>query len=145
MEYVQRMFPNWVEILIPLGGFYLAAGDSTKAWEFYDKLAQRVPASAEAHYYRGATLGMRGRDLEAIQEFETARRLNPNYANAYHDEFAALWDIGRREEAIGVLQTWVENHPEDAEATAKLARARAAIGEGQSTPAPSRLVPPRLH
>jgi len=145
MERVQRMFPTWVEIQLPLGGIYLAAGDSTKAWEFYDRLVQRAPGSAEAHYFRGATLGMRGRDLEAIQEFETARRLNPNYANAYHDEFEALWDMGRREEAIGVLQTWVENHPEDAEATAKLASARAAIGEGQSTPAPSRLVPPRLH
>src|SRR5205823_1293742 len=53
MERVQRMFPEWVEIQVPLGGIYLAAGDTNKAWAFYDKLAQRVPGSAEAHYYRG--------------------------------------------------------------------------------------------
>jgi len=144
MEYVQRMFPTWVEIQVPLGGIYLAAGDSTRAWQFYDQLAERVPASAEAHYYRGASLGYRGRDVEAIQEFEKARRLNPNYAYAFYDEFAALWDMGKREEAIGVLQQWVGNHPDDPEGNARLQEARARIGQPQSSPAPG-LVPPRLH
>jgi len=143
MERVQRMFPNWAEIQFPLGGIYLAAGDSTKAWEFYDHLVERVPGSAEAHYYRGAALGYRGKDVEAVQEFETARRLNPNFAYAYYDEFAALWDMGRREEAVGVLQLWVARHPDDAEGTARLAQARAVIGRTEAAPPPG-LVPPRL-
>jgi tetratricopeptide (TPR) repeat protein len=143
MQFVERMFPNWVEALTPLGGIYLAAGDSAKAWDFYDRLAQRVPASAEAHYYRGVSLGFRGRDPEAIQEFRTARQLNPNFAYAYYDEFAALWDIGRREEAIGVMQRWVEGHPDDQEGSARLAQARAMIGQTQATP--PGLAPPRLH
>ena len=58
---------------------------------------QRV-ASAEAHYCRGASLGYRGRDVEAIEEFRAARRLN-NFAYAYYDEFAALWDGARRRSA----------------------------------------------
>ena len=147
MERVERMFPTWVEIQAPLGGIYLAAGDSAKAWGFYDRLAERVPKSAEAHYYRGLSLGYRGRDLEAIEEFRISRRLNPNYAYAYYDEFRALWDLGRREEAIGVLQGWVGNHPEDTEGSAQLAQARAMIGQTQTSPGlvPPILAPPRLH
>ena len=146
MERVVRMFPTWVEIQVPLGGIYLAAGDSAKAWQFYDQLVQRAPGSAEAHYYRGASLGFRGRDLEAIQEFETSRRLNPNFAYVYYDEFSALWDMGHREEAIGVMQQWVSGHPDDAEGTQRLQTARAMIGQTQATPGPPPgLAPPRLH
>jgi len=144
MEYVQRMFPTWVEIQMPLGGIYLAAGDSARAWAFYDGLVARVPGSAEAHYYRGASLGYRGRDLEAVQEFETARRLNPGFPYAYDDEFAALWDMGRREEAIGVLQQWVGSHPDDQERSARLQQARAMVGQTRATPPLPGLVPPRL-
>jgi tetratricopeptide (TPR) repeat protein len=144
MERVERMFPNWVEIQVPLGGIYLAAGDSAKAWAFYDRLAQRVPQSAEAHYYRGASLGYRGHDEEAVQEFRIARQLNPNFAYAYYDEFAALWDMGRREEAIGVLQNWVERHPDDAEGSQRLHDARMMIGQIQGQPTPPGLAPPRL-
>ena len=136
------MFPAWVEALAQLGGIYLAAGDSTATWEFYDRLVQRAPRSAEAHYYRGATLAYRGLEAQAIQEFQTSRALNPNFAYAYDDEFAALWDMGRREEAIGVLQQWVGSHPEDAERAAKLAQARAMIGQTPATP--PGWVPPRL-
>jgi tetratricopeptide (TPR) repeat protein len=144
MERVERMFPTWVEILSYLGGMYLAAGDSAKAWDFYDRLAQRAPQSAEAHYYRGASLGFRGHDVDAIAEFRIARQLNPNFAYAYYDEFAALWDLGRREEAIGVLQRWVDGHPDDAEGSARLNEARARIGQTQAMPTPPGLAPPRL-
>jgi tetratricopeptide (TPR) repeat protein len=125
MERVQRMFPEWVEIQIPLGGIYLAAGDTVKAWEFYDKLAERVPRSAEAHYYRGAALGYRGRQQEALTEFRVSRKLDPNYSYPYYDEFGTLWDLGQREQAIQVLQQWVDLHPNDPEGNARLQEARA--------------------
>jgi tetratricopeptide (TPR) repeat protein len=144
MERVERMFPNWVEIQVPLGGIYLAAGDSAKAWAFYDRLAQRVPQSAEAHYYRGAALGYRGHDAEALEEFRTARRLNPNYSYAYYDEFRTLWDLARHEEAIGVLQQWVVRHPDDPEGSEMLQRARAMLGDQSQAPTPPGLAPPRL-
>jgi tetratricopeptide (TPR) repeat protein len=144
MEFVERMFPSWVEALGPLGGIYLAAGDSVKAWDFYDRLAARAPQNAEAHYYRGAALGYRGRDLEAVQEFRTSRQLNPNFAYAYYDEFRTLWDLGRREEAISVMQRWVDGHPDDPEGTGLLQEARTKIGETQAAPPPV-LAPPRLH
>ena len=130
MERVTRMFPDWVEIQAPLGGIYLAAGDSAKAWAFYDGLTKRVPGSAEAHYYRGAALGYRGKPEEAVEEFRLSRKLDPNYGYPYFDEFGTLWDMGRREEAVQVLQLWVDRHPNDAQAAAQLQDARARLGMG---------------
>jgi tetratricopeptide (TPR) repeat protein len=146
MQYVERMFPNWVEALIPLGGIYIAAGDSAKAWDFYDRLVQRVPGSAEAHYYRGATLGYRGRYTEALDEFRAAQRLNPNLPDPYYDEFQTLWNLGRQEEGLGVLQGWLERHPNDQEGIGMLNEARARLGQGNAVPpGPPGLAPPRFH
>lgn len=137
-----RMFPTWVEIQAPLGGIYLAAGDSAKAWEFYDGLTKRVPNSAEAHYYRGAALGYRGKPDEAVAEFRISRKLDPNYAYPYFDEFGTLWDMGRREEAVQVLQLWVDAHPNDAQAAAQLQDARARLGMGSGGFSPPLGMPP---
>jgi Flp pilus assembly protein TadD len=131
MERVQRMFPDWVEIQVPLGGIYLAAGDTEKAWDFYDKLAQRVPRSAEAHYYRGAALGYRGRREDAIAEFRLSRKLDPNYSYPYYDEFATLWELGQFEQAVQVLQQWVDLHPNDSEGQQRLQEARERMNAGR--------------
>ena len=134
MERVSRMFPDWIEIQLPLGGIYLAAGDSAKAWAFYDGLVQRVPGSAEAHYYRGASLGYRGKPSEAVAEFETAIKLDPDYGYAYYDLFGTLWETGRREEAVQALEKWVERHPDDRQSQMRLSEARAQLGQGGSNP-----------
>jgi hypothetical protein len=139
MERVQRMFPEWVEIQLPLGSIYLSMGDTLKAWEFYDRLAERVPGSAEAQYYRGAALAYRGMLPEALTAFRISRELDPNYPNPYFDEFATLWDLGRYEEAIQTLQRWVDLHPDDQEAQLRLQEARRRLGLGGSplgTPVP---------
>ncbi len=140
MERVERMFPDWVEIQVPLGGIYLAAGDTVKAWEFYDRLAARVPRSAEAHYYRGASLGYRGRREQALAEFRLSRKLDPNYSYPYYDEFATLWELGQREQGVQVLQQWVDLHPTDAEGNARLQEALARM-HGGDTGAPLGIPP----
>ncbi|MCE9626643.1 MAG: DUF2723 domain-containing protein [Candidatus Eisenbacteria bacterium] len=136
MERVQRMFPDWVEIQVPLGGIYLAAGDTAKAWSFYDKLVKQVPNSAEAHYYRGASLGYRGDPQGAIEEFKISMRLDPNYGYPYYDLFATLWETGQREEAVSVLERWVALHPDDQEGAARLQEARSRLTPQGSGGAP---------
>ena len=134
MERVQRMFPDWVEIQLPLGSIYLSMGDTLKAWQFYEQLAERVPGSPEAQYYRGASLAYRGKLTEAIEAFRRSRMLDPNYPNPYFDEFATLWDLGRTEEAIQAMQRWVDLHPEDQEAQLRLQEARRRAGLGTGSP-----------
>ncbi len=143
MERVERMFPEWVEIQLPLGGIYLSAGDTLKAWEFYDRLAERVPMSAEAQYYRGAALAYRGREPEAIDAFRRSRQLDPNYPYPYFDEFATLWELGQREAAVQVMQKWVDLHPDDEEGKARLQEARLRLGQGSGT-SPLGTPPPGL-
>ncbi|MGI0490041.1 J domain-containing protein, partial [Pantanalinema rosaneae CENA516] len=41
------------------------------------------PASADTYYYRGAENAKAGRYKEALEDFSTAIRVNPNYAEAY--------------------------------------------------------------
>src|SRR5262245_8505410 len=134
MERVQRMFPDWVEIQLPLGHIYLSMGDTLKAWEYYDRLAERVPGSPEAQYWRGVALAYLGRLDEALTAFRISRALDPNYPNPYFEEFATLWDIQRYEEAIQVLQTWVDLHPDDREAQMRLLEARRRAGLGGFSP-----------
>ncbi len=142
MERVERMFPEWVEIQLPLGGIYLSAGDTLKAWQFYDRLAERVPMSAEAQYYRGASLAYRGRNEEALGAFRRSRGLDPNYAYPYFDEFATLWEMGQREAAVQVMQRWVQLHPDDQEGKARLQEARLRLSGGNVSP-PLGTPPPR--
>jgi hypothetical protein len=146
MKRVERMFPTWVEIQLPLGPLYLRSGDTASAWQFYDRLAARVPESAEAQYVQGASLAYRGRTEDALAAFRRARALNPSYPDAYYDEFALLWETGRREAAVQVLQRWVQLHPDDAEGKARLQEARLRLsggggGNGGSSPLG---VPPQL-
>ncbi len=142
MERVERMFPEWVEIQLPLGGIYLSAGDTLKAWQFYDRLAERVPMSAEAQYYRGASLAYRGRSEEALGAFRRSRQLDPNYAYPYFDEFATLWEMGQREAAVQVMQRWVQLHPNDQEGKARLQEARLRLSGGNGS-SPLGTPPPR--
>jgi Protein of unknown function (DUF2723)/Tetratricopeptide repeat len=130
MERVVRMFPSWVEIQLPLGGIYLAAGDSAQAWAFYDSLVTRAPNSADAHYYRGASLGYRDRIPDAIQEFEKAIALDPDFGYAYYDLYGTLMQSGRVQEAIAVLRKWVERHPEDQQSVQRLRQTEDLLRQG---------------
>jgi tetratricopeptide (TPR) repeat protein len=91
MERVQRMFPDWVEIQLPLGSIYLTMGDTLKAWSFYNQLAERVPATPRRST-TGRSARLPGQAHEAIDAFRRSRTLDPNYPNPYFDEFATLWD-----------------------------------------------------
>jgi hypothetical protein len=143
MERVQRMFPDWVEVQLPLGSIYLSMGDTLGAWKFYEELALRVPGSPEAQYYRGAALAYQSKFDQALEAFRRSRTLDPNYPNPYYDEFAMLWNLGRTEEAIQTLQRWVDLNPEDQESQFRLQEARRRAGLGslspQGTPLPNPL------
>lgn len=130
MERVVRMFPTWVEIQLPLGGIYLATGDSAKAWAFYDDLVKRAPQSADAHYYRGASLGYREQVSAAIEEFRAAIQLDPDFGYAYYDLYGTLMQAGQVQEAIQVLRTWVERHPDDQQSVQRLRQTEDLLRQG---------------
>jgi len=135
MERVQRMFPDYTALLIPLGGFYLDRGDTAKALELFSTLARRQPDDPEVHYYYGVTLAFQ-RDLTgALREFDTAIRLDPAYARPYYGAYYTLGQAGQAEQALGYLQRLVEVNPDERQAQGILQM----LLRPQGSPAP---VPP---
>jgi len=139
MERVQRMFPNFAEVLLPLGQFYLEAGDTAKGLALFKSLAEKDPTNAEARYYFGASLAMRGEIDPAIREFDAAISLDPDFGQPYYSAYYTLRLAGQRERGLSYLDRWVSGHPQDAQASALLQSERAQLGI-RSSPAP--IVPP---
>jgi Flp pilus assembly protein TadD len=128
MERVARMFPNYVDVLIPLGGFYLDTGDTAAAMRLFRDLASREPSNVEARYYYAVTLVYQNEVEAALREFETAIQIDPNYNMAYYAAYYSLKETGQLERAVGYLERWVGRHPTDQQARALLETERARLG-----------------
>ena len=115
LERVERMFPGYVDVLVPLGKFYMEAQDTLRAQRLFERLVAHNPQDSEAHYYYGVTLMFMHQLTPALREFERSIELNPANFYAYVAAYSMLNDAGRREEAQGYLRRWVTLHPEDAE------------------------------
>ena len=116
MEYVERMFPGYAEILIPLGGFYMETGDTAKAIGLFRRLAQVQPDNPEVRYYYGITLAFQHDVPGALRELDEAIRLDPTYARPYYGAYFTLGQAGQMERALGYLQRLLEVSPGDAQA-----------------------------
>ncbi len=116
MERVQRMFPDYVDVLIPLGGFYMEERDTAKALELFRSLARRQPGNPEVHYYYGITLAFQRDAAGALREFDTAIQLDPAYARPYYGAYYTLGQAGQVERALGYLQRLVEVNPAEQQA-----------------------------
>jgi tetratricopeptide (TPR) repeat protein len=71
---------------------------------------------AEAHTIRGDDLGVAGRHQEAIEQYEQALRIEPDYARAHNNLGHELRQTGKIEEAIAHLQQALRIKPDLAEA-----------------------------
>jgi Tfp pilus assembly protein PilF len=115
LERVERMFPGYVDVLVPLGKFYMEARDTVRAQRLFERLVAKNPQDSEAHYYYGVTLMFMHQTAPALREFDRAIQLNPGNFYAYVAAYSMLHDMGRAEEAQNYLRRWVTLHPEDAE------------------------------
>jgi tetratricopeptide (TPR) repeat protein len=128
MERISRMFPAFTELQVPLGSFYLDAGDTAKALALFARLAKISPGNPEVRYYNGAGMAMTGNVQGAIHEFDAAIQLDPDYGQPYYSAYYTLRTAGQREQAIGYLQRWLEGHPGDTQAAGVLQAEKAQLG-----------------
>jgi len=138
LERVGRMFQDYVEVAIPLGGSYMDKGDTLKAMQLFEKLAKYHPENPEVAYYYGVTLLARHRVDQGLAEFDRSIRLDPNYNLPYYAAYLALWEQGDKERSLTYLQRWVDLHPDDAQA-AQLLASRRGSRPGQAPPAMPRM------
>jgi hypothetical protein len=129
MERVERMFPELSEVLMPLGTFYLEAGDTGRALALFQRVSQANPGNPELRYYQGVLLVYLNRVPEAIQMFEDAIRLDPEYAQAYFAAYYALTEHGQPERGLTFIERWSRQHPEDQQAQQVLRDRRRALGQ----------------
>ena len=115
LERVERMFPGYVDVLVPLGRFYLEAHDTTGAVKLFERLVARAPNNSEAHYYLGITLMFNRQADRALQELDKAIQLDRENFYAYVAAYSTLNDGGQRERALTYLERWLQIHPEDNE------------------------------
>jgi hypothetical protein len=142
MERVERMFPGYVDVLLPLGSFYVEAGDTAKAIRVFTRLAKEHPEDAEVRYYYGVSLLFQNHVEEALREFEASIRIDPEYTYPYLAAYSVLWQGGQHERALQILEQWTSRHPEDPQARALLEGRRREMGVNPGrVPAPPPTMP----
>jgi hypothetical protein len=139
MERVARMFPDYIEVQIPLGGFYLDKGDTAKATELFQRLAVMAPSNPEARYYYGVLLVGRGELESGVKELDAAIQLDPDYNLAYYAAYSLLWEHGLYERSLGYLERWLQLHPSDSGARQLLDQGRGHSGNAPKPPPPPRV------
>ena len=76
-------------------------------------MLRRNPASPDAHYYLGVARMFQRRMNEALQAFDDAIRLDPDYFYAYLGAYSMLWESGQADPALSYLKRWLDRHPDD--------------------------------
>jgi tetratricopeptide (TPR) repeat protein len=104
----------------------------TRVWHDSETLWSHAvaidPGSPLGEYSWGLALDRQGKVAEAIDRYQAALRLNPNYADAHNSVGAALANQGKVAEAIEHYQTALRLKPDFAEAHGNLGAALAQQG-----------------
>src|SRR3989449_1218312 len=87
--------------------------DSEKLWSHAVAIDPRSPVG---QYSRGLVLAQQGKLTEAMEHYQTALRLNPDYADAHNNVGAVLADQGRLAEAIEHYREALRLKPDYADA-----------------------------
>ena len=115
LEDAVKISPDFPGLLEYLGKLYEDTGRADRAEHIYLEGMRRFPAQPEYHYHLGILYYQSGRVEQGIAELRRAAELNQQYFDWFSALFTALWQTGRRAEAVDVLRTWVRAHPEDAQ------------------------------
>jgi len=135
-----KISPDFAGLLEYMGRVYEEAGRPDLAREVYEDGLRRFPNAAEFHYHMGLIFYNEGKLDQAIAELRRACELNQQFFDWFNALFAALWQTGRKIEAVEVLRTWARAHPEDAQGRAFLARFEDSLRMAPSA-SPSRRLP----
>jgi hypothetical protein len=115
LEDAAKISPEFPGLMEYLGRLYEDSGRMADAEKIYIAGARRFPDAPEFHFHLGLIYYQSGRVDEGIAELRRAASLNQQYFDWFSALFTALWQTGRREEALDVLRTWIRAHPEDRE------------------------------
>lgn len=143
MRVVEKGFPDFPEVQLPLGTFLMEQGDTAKAMQFFADLARKNPNNPETRYYHGASLAILGDLNGAVREFDAAIALDPSYDQPYFGAYTTLRGVGQEEKAFSYLEQWAQRNPNDPRAASILGAGGGGMG-GPSQGGPGGVRPPQV-
>ena len=128
-----ELYPNHYRALLSLSQALLDENNPSEALPYLKRAVRAEPSSWRAHAIYADAYLRQGSPDEAVQQAERALELGHGQA-AIVERFlaAALAKRGERDKAIGVLQTYVREHPADTSAKKQLENLQ--LPEGQNAP-----------
>ncbi len=105
--------PRHYESLYFLG--MTQTGNPEKAIGLIAKAIELAPPTALFHFSHAALLQHLGRLDEALVHYDTATRLKPDYAEAFHNRGNILFDLKRADEALASYERAIQLKPDFAE------------------------------
>ncbi len=111
-----------------LGGYFSKRQDYERAIVCYDKVLERIPASAEAHAGKGTALLELNRFNDALPHFETALRLDPEFPDAENNLGNALLRKGDAAAALPHYERALQFKPQSGEIAYNLGNALMQMG-----------------
>ncbi len=121
--------PGSSEAAVNLADLHRARGDERLAEEVLRTAIGRDPAAATAHHALGLALVRQQRMKEAIAELARAAAIEPDNARFAYVHAVALFDTGRKADALRTLDGALARHPNDRELLFAAASYRAQAGE----------------
>ncbi len=120
--------------LIARGKECLAQNDYVGAIAALKEASEREPGYADVRHLLGVALGLAGQPEAALEEFDKALALNPNYVEAHLNRAITLNDLGRYDEARDAFRrAWDSDHsagrPFSRSVSARLANLHMELGD----------------
>jgi tetratricopeptide (TPR) repeat protein len=127
--------PNDVNALRLAADTSLASGDSASAAYYYRRLIKRVEYDAEIHSNYGLALLMERKSDGALRHLSKAARSAPSNVNIRANLAATLWARGKRDEAVTLMRTIMDDSPSPQTELAVNAMLRLAVPSSARDPA----------
>ena len=100
------------EIYVPLGILYFQTGEIAKADAMLSKAVASSAGSAQTQYFVGMVRSSQNRNEEALAAFQSAKTIDPTYADAFFNSAELLVRLKRPAEAIADYKRAVELKPD---------------------------------
>ncbi len=132
--YLETMAPEERAVLEPLdarfreGFVWLQQGEAERARPILEEVLATSPDAPGVQYSLGHLHALEGDPDAAAERFTATLALAPGFGPAVHHRAQALREAGQPEQAAAGLETWLSDHPDDAEAWFLLAACRIDTG-----------------
>jgi tetratricopeptide (TPR) repeat protein len=110
-----RLSPSEIDAALKAAHASLEAGDLQAAWDKYHQILITDPSHVEALTHLGVILMGSNRPDEALDLYDRALRLNPQYAHALFDKGQALKERGDAKGATEMFQRFLALVPPDSD------------------------------